>query len=69
MGIVVVSNWVYCIIGVIVFLWLSEHLYIESKETGEEYSMIESKRCMVIGSMIAIGWIVCVPILVRGGFR
>lgn len=50
-------------------MWLSEHFYMENKETGEEYSMAESVRCMVIGSLIAIGWIVCVPMLVRGGFR
>lgn len=69
MEIGVVCSWVYCIIGMIVFMWLSEHFYMENKETGEEYSMAESVRCMVIGSLIAIGWIVCVPILVRGGFR
>lgn len=61
---IVASVWIYNIIAGIMFIWLSEHFYIEKKETGETYSMNESRRCMLIGAIIAIDWIVAIPILI-----
>lgn len=62
----IISGWTYCIIGGIVFNWLSEHFYIKENETGKEYRMNESKRCMLLGSMIAMGWIVTIPAFIYG---
>lgn len=60
----IVGVWVYCIIAGIIFVWLSENLVVEKKETGERYRMGENKRAMIIGSIIAIDWIVAIPIIV-----
>lgn len=60
-----VSMWIYNIIGAIVFIWLSEHFYIEKKGTEERYSMDESIRSMLIGSIIAITWIIAIPVLIE----
>jgi hypothetical protein len=60
----IIGVWIYCIIGGIVFVWLNEHFYLENKETEEKMLMGESKKATVIGAIIAIDWILAIPILI-----
>ena len=56
--------WVYVIISGIVFMWLSEYFILEKKESGEEYGMEDNWRVFLIGVIIAISWVLSIPIFV-----
>lgn len=58
----IIGVWVYCVISGMIFIWLSKHFVMEKKETGEELLIGESKRATVIGAIIAIEWVIAVPI-------
>lgn len=60
----IIGAWVYCVISGIIFIWLSKHFVMEKKETGEELLIGESKRATVIGAIIAIEWVIAVPIFI-----
>lgn len=70
----IIGIWVYVGISVIVFIWLSEHFYLEEKGTKERHYMDENWKIMVIWGIIAIEWIITIPLFVmpiirKGGHK